>query len=73
MRIRMIADISGTRNGAPWPPYGQFAELPDQEARELCDLELAEPANGEDEPVTRDSASALTRETATTRRTRKAL
>lgn len=32
MRVRMKADVSGTRNGESWPTRGQIVDLPDDEA-----------------------------------------
>jgi hypothetical protein len=43
MRVRMTAQISGSRNGTPWPPRGQPIDLPDAEAREYCKSGLAVP------------------------------
>lgn len=40
-RVRMIATISGTRNGVSWPPTGGYVELPDGEAEELIRNEQA--------------------------------
>lgn len=33
MRVRMIAQVSGSRNGQPWPEPGVEVDLPDVEAR----------------------------------------
>lgn len=43
MKIRMKADISGSRNGKPWPRRGGTVEVPDAEGAELCAAGLAEP------------------------------
>jgi hypothetical protein len=40
----MRDQISGTRNGEPWPPPGVEIDLPDQEAVKYCANGLAEPA-----------------------------
>jgi len=32
MKVKMIVDQSGTRNGQAWPPRGTPIELPDDEA-----------------------------------------
>ncbi|GGT43388.1 hypothetical protein [Streptomyces purpureus] len=50
MRIRMTVDMSGTRNGQPWPPRGDIADLPTAEAAHLCASGIAEPVT-EPEPV----------------------
>jgi len=43
MRVRMRDQISGTRNGEPWPPPGGEIDLPDVEAVKYCANRLAEP------------------------------
>lgn len=42
----MRDQISGTRNGEPWPPPGAEIDLPDQEAVKYCANGLAEPVAG---------------------------
>ena len=32
MKIRMLVDIAGTRNGIEWPPRGEVIDIPDLEA-----------------------------------------
>jgi hypothetical protein len=44
MRIVMREQISGTRNEQPWPPVGEEIDLPDDEAAELVERGVAEPA-----------------------------
>lgn len=51
MRVKMTVDMSGTRNGAPWPPRGTPVELPDDEARQYIDADMAVPA-GKEPPET---------------------
>jgi len=43
MKIRMIAEVSGMRNGVDWPPRGSVMELPDSEAEEYISAGLAVP------------------------------
>lgn len=43
MKVRMKGDVSGSRNGVPWPPRGGTVDLPDGEAADLCRIGLAEP------------------------------
>jgi hypothetical protein len=43
MRVRMKTDVSGARDGEPWPPRGGTIELPDDEAAQLCASGMAEP------------------------------
>ena len=42
MKIRMKVDISGTRNGEPWPARGETIDLPTDEAQSLIDSNMAE-------------------------------
>lgn len=46
MKIRMKADISGSRNGQPWPRRGETTEVPDAEGADLCSAGIAEPVTG---------------------------
>ncbi|KAB8162925.1 hypothetical protein FH609_004140 [Streptomyces sp. 3MP-14] len=43
MRVRMKVQLSGTRNGRPWPGRGEGVELPEGEARKLLGAGMAEP------------------------------
>lgn len=59
MKVRMRVSISGTRDGEPWPPAGQVVDLPDEEARHLCEGGLAVPAvEDNDGPETAVTPSA---------------
>ena len=40
-KVQMIAGISGTRDGADWPPVGGILECPDSEGIELIRAGLA--------------------------------
>lgn len=42
MKIRMLVDMSGTRNGQRWPARGAALVLPDAEAAHLIAAGLAE-------------------------------
>lgn len=42
MKIRMQVQMSGTRNGQPWPRLGEVAELPTTEAAHLVAAGIAE-------------------------------
>lgn len=44
MRVAMKLQISGTRNGEPWPARGETIDLPDDEAAALVAQGAAEPA-----------------------------
>jgi hypothetical protein len=41
MKVKMIASITGTRDGHDWPAAGETVELPDAEARDLVASGLA--------------------------------
>lgn len=43
MRVKMLVELSGTRNGQPWPPRGQVVDLPDDEAAHYCAAGMATP------------------------------
>lgn len=43
MRVRMKVDVSGARDGQPWPGRGKAVDLPDEEAASLCAAGMAEP------------------------------
>lgn len=54
MKVLLLGDMSGTRDGQNWPPRGSVVELPDDEAAALCDRQMARPAveqPGEDQAV----------------------
>jgi hypothetical protein len=53
MRIRMLADISGTIDGQDWPRKGNEFDVPENVAADLF-------ANGFAEPVTRKTAKVET-------------
>lgn len=48
MRVRMKAEVSGTRDGRSWPPRGETVELPDDEGAQLCASGIAEPVATDD-------------------------
>lgn len=35
MRVRMLVEITGTRDGSPWPPLGAEIDVPADEAGDL--------------------------------------
>lgn len=43
MRVRMKVEITGTRDGQPWPLRGEEIDVPDEEGRDLCNSGIAEP------------------------------
>jgi hypothetical protein len=48
VKVRIKGDISGSRNGAPWPARGETIELPDDEGAQLCASGLAAPVKNAD-------------------------
>ena len=49
MRVKMKVQLSGTRNGKPWPGMGETLELPGEEAAQMCASGMAETVKGETE------------------------
>lgn len=47
MRIRMKTQVSGSRNGVPWPPRGGVLDVPDDEGAELCASGVSVPVADE--------------------------
>lgn len=41
--VRMLCQVSGTRNGEPWPSRGEIIDVPDDEAEGLIASNVAEP------------------------------
>lgn len=69
MKVIMRASISGTRDGADWPPKGAVIDLPDAEAVDMLGAGLASPAGEAVETATvPDKAETATKP----RRSRKA-
>lgn len=42
MKIRMLVEMAGSRNGEPWPKRGEIAELPTAEAAHYVASGIAE-------------------------------
>ena len=57
MRVKLIVQLSGTRDGAEWPARGETVDLPDDEAVSLLGAGIAVPLG--EAPV--ESAAADTR------------
>lgn len=72
MKVRIQGDISGSRDGVPWPKRGETMELPDDEGASLCASGLAVPVKSTDGDVEKavpaddsdERAAGLTKETA---------
>ncbi|TDO52623.1 hypothetical protein EV643_102462 [Kribbella sp. VKM Ac-2527] len=45
MKVRMLEQVTGTRNGVAWPAPGGVVDLPDGEARKLLEQGRAEPVD----------------------------
>lgn len=43
MKVKMKVQISGTRDGSPWPAPGGVVDVEDAEGADLCAGNLAEP------------------------------
>lgn len=57
VRVAMLAQISGTRDGAEWPAVGGEIELPADEANQLIKSFLARPVKAPArEPVVEEAA-----------------
>ncbi len=50
MRIKLLAEITGTRNGVPWPKRGEEVDLPDEEATTMVAVGMAEKLDGTSKP-----------------------
>ena len=44
MKVVLLGELSGTRDGQSWPPRGSIVELPEDEAVRLCENKMARPA-----------------------------
>lgn len=51
MRVRMKTDVSGSRDGQPWPKRGETFEVSDAEGVDLCASGMAEPVADGDQDV----------------------
>lgn len=68
MRVKLLVHLTGTRNGAEWPPYGAEIELPDEEAASMVAAGMAQPVTKH-----RDSEKAVPEPAETRKATAKAL
>jgi hypothetical protein len=50
MKVMLVSDVTGTRNGVPWPPRGSTVELPDDEALIMVENGLARALKDDDDP-----------------------
>lgn len=70
MKVRLTGDMTGNRNGEPWPERGSVVEVSDEEGAALCRGGMAKPvtddktekATAKDDSEKRtDSTSAVTK------------
>jgi hypothetical protein len=59
MKIVMTGSVSGTRNGEPWPPVGDVADVSEDEANALISSGLAEPTSKPSKAAEAESADAV--------------
>lgn len=50
MRVRLAVELSGTRNGVPWPRRGSIVELPEGEALDMLRAGTVKALDASDEP-----------------------
>jgi hypothetical protein len=50
MRVKLSVQLSGTRDGVPWPPIGSVVDLPDDEARDMLTSGVAKALEDKDQP-----------------------
>jgi hypothetical protein len=43
VKVLLLGEVSGTRDGQAWPPRGSVVELPEDEAIRLCENRMARP------------------------------
>lgn len=60
MRIRMKAQVSGTRNGADWPARGEEMDVTDAEGAAYCAAGMAEPVRADDVETATVPADGIT-------------
>lgn len=64
-KVQMIAGVSGTRDGADWPPSGGILECSQDEAAQLVAAGLARPVEKASQVAPVETATAKAPETAT--------
>lgn len=50
MRVKLNVQMSGTRDGVPWPAVGSVVEVPDSEGRDMVSSGLAKAVDDKDAP-----------------------
>lgn len=64
MQVKLKVSISGTRDGAEWPPVGFPIDLPDGEAAQMIAAGLAVECAAPVETATADTSKLETRKRA---------
>ena len=64
MQVKLKVSISGTRDGAEWPPVGSPIDLPDAEAAQMIAAGLAVECAAPVETATADTSKVETRKRA---------
>lgn len=65
MKVRMLLPVSGTCNGEPWPRGGEVADLPDEQAQQAIDAEIAVKVPADTKVTTEPTWGEVAYETAT--------
>lgn len=65
MKIKMLIQIAGARDGVAYPAPGETLDLPDNEAAKLCAAGFAEPIAERAKPEKAVARQAETRESKT--------
>lgn len=55
MRVRIAAQVSGSRDGVMWPKVGEELEVPDDEAEDLIRIGIAKPLDAPEDPVVEEN------------------
>lgn len=73
MKVVLKVDVSGTRNGQPWPRRGEVVDVGDQEGADLCAAGMATPVAVDDVETASPEAAEerLTTRTGPARKPRK--
>lgn len=58
MKIKMVVEMSGSRNGQPWPKRGETVDLATGEAQHLVASGIAVEVHGSEAPVEKATAPA---------------
>lgn len=65
MKIKLLVDVSGMRNGVDWPGRGAVVELPEDEARSMIRSGMGAESEGDDDVMIESAVVTEEPETAT--------